>query len=181
MGEQYKEIPDNKEEAPLEEIVYEEDGGSRLFDSHLRSRKSFEAVQKRFTPKPTEHEILTSGGHRVCHDILVRTGENKYQLFHIQPTGEQATLLTFEQEKMLKQLGKENSSAITISGGNSWISMGDIKELEEMGILHEKTVDPKIPGRWKLLYDPDVNEIWIDNIDAKILRKYKGFAKTESK
>jgi hypothetical protein len=159
----------------LEEIKYTEDQ-SPDFDKLLNSgRKVLEARQGGFS-EVTKQDLIFSSWHVPCHDIIVRTLEGDCQIFHVQPNKASASLLTFEQEKVLTGYNEKYASSVVVKGTRSWFVQNDVKELERMNIKHEKTIDVDTSKWWRLVYDPSNNQIWIDIKDKKVLLKYNGFA-----
>jgi hypothetical protein len=157
----------------LEKISYEGKQSSE-FDEHLRSGKVIEVRQTEVS-EATKKDIILSTWHRPCYDIITRDGDNAFRILHVQPSGAGRTNLTMKQRDVLKTVGEGNASAITVRGESSRFSEADVQELEEFNITHKRTIDVDDSEYWRLLYDPNLNEIWIDMEGKKLLIKYRGF------
>jgi len=158
----------------LEEIKYDGDQ-SPDFDALLKSgRKVFQAHQDSLS-EVTSSGILFSGWHVPCHCIVVRTESGECQAFHVQPNKNSASLLTFEQEKALKEYKDKKAKFIAAKGIRGWFDQNDAKELERMGIQKDKVIDVDTAEWWRLLYDPQIDQVWVDIKDKHILLKYQGF------
>lgn len=48
-------------------------------------------------------------------------------------------------------------------------------EIEEVGLNLNRVISVDTFERWRLLYNPVNDQIWIDDMDAKTLTKYRGF------
>jgi len=158
----------------LSEATYDGDQ-SQEFDEHLRSRQNTEARQDNLS-KVTDTNILFSSWHVPCHDVILRDPDGKCQILHVQPNKASASLLTFEQKEAMKAFGQRHGSSIVSKGERSWFGFADEQELESVGIHNQKTIAVDTNQWWRLLYDPQTNEVWIDIKDKKLLRKYKGFS-----
>ena len=76
---------------------------------------------------------------------------------------------------LIEKSGELCAAAIAVRGKRSLFGIGDEKELAQLGLRHERTIDVDTKNWWRLLYNPLTNEIWIDIKDKKLLTKYKGF------
>lgn len=157
----------------IDKIPYSQNQ-SREFDDLLRSKAHVIAGRDNLS-KPTKDKLLMSGWHVPCHCIITRTSDGTFQAFHIQPNKSSASLLTYEQKQALKTVGQQNARAITAKGIRSWFSIADERELEKLKIKLERVINVETANWWRLLYNPETNEIWIDISDQKILLKYRGF------
>lgn len=162
-----------KDEFLIAEIPYSQDQ-SPEFDEYLKSRPFVEARRDSFS-KPTKMDLLFSGWHVPCHAIITRDKEGMCQAFHVQPNKMSASFLTPEQLAQLEALRDKEASAIATRGERSWFGRAGVKELQNLKINHQRTIEVDSSNWWRLLYDPKTNEIWIDIKDKKVLRKYIGF------
>lgn len=173
MSKESLEIKEKKDSFLIEEVPYTTDE-SPEFNEYLKSKEYLVARQDDLS-EVTKEKVLMSGWHVPCHCIITRTPEGDYQAFHVQPNKLSASLLTFEQKGALIEMGKQKASAIVAKGGKSWFGPRDETELKDVRIELERVINVDTYNWWRLLYDPQTNEIWIDIKDQKILKKYKGF------
>jgi len=157
----------------LSETIYEGDQSPEI-DARLKSEDFVEAYQKNFSPE-TYNGLLFSSWHVPCHSIITHTKDGAYQIFHVQPNNPSYTLLSHEQESALQKLGGRDTEAIVVKGTRAWFGPADEKELENMHIKQKGTIDVDTSNWWRILFDIEKNEIWIDIRDKHTLRKYIGF------
>lgn len=158
----------------IEEIPYKGAQSPEL-DEHLKSRKTLYARRDSLS-EPTKDAIIISEWQVPCHVIFARTpGEGMCQGIHVQPNKFSASLITQEQEQALRALGQKRASAIAAKGKRAWFNHPDITELQKLGLNYERTIDVDTYERWRTLYDPNINQIWVDVQDKKVLKKYAGF------
>jgi hypothetical protein len=158
----------------IESIQYIEDQ-SPDFDALLHSGRKISTARRDGLSEITKEGILFSDWHVPCHCIIVRAKNGDCQAFHIQPNKMSASLLTWEQEKALKGYKDSDAKYIVAKGLRSWFGLADSSELEEMNITEEKVVNVDTSNGWRLIYDVEKNELWIDIKDKKLLLKSKGF------
>ena len=176
MGQEEK-TDEQIDESLIEQISYEGDQ-SPEFDALVRTREHTTAPQDGLS-EPTRDKVLVSGWHVPCHCIVVRTKDGLCQAFHVQPN-KGGSFLTADQEDALKGLGQQKASAIVAKGQRSWFGFADIQELAHLQITLERVVNVDTSNRWRLLYDPQSNELWIDSRDEHLLTKYRGFSSKAS-
>jgi hypothetical protein len=158
----------------IESIPYVEDQ-SPDFDALLHSGRKISTALRDSLSEITKDGILFSDWHVPCHCIIVRAKNGDCQAFHIQPNKMSASLLTWEQEEALKGYKDSDAKYIVAKGIRSWFGLADSSELEEMNITEEKVVNVDTSNGWRLIYDVEKNELWIDIKDKKLLLKSKGF------
>ena len=157
----------------IEQVSYSEDQ-SPEFDKLLKSQESIDAPQDGLS-KSTKDKLLTSSWFVPCHAIITKTENGDCQLFHIQPNKLSSSLLTFTQEKTLNDISKHDARAIVIKNERSWFGTADRNELDNLKINLEKVIDVNTSNWWRLVFNPQTNEVWIDIKDQKLLKKYHGF------
>jgi hypothetical protein len=99
-------------------------------------------------------------------------------MFHVQPN-KFCSPLTCEQKTALEKFGQQNSSAIAIKSKRSLFGNYNIEEIRQVGVNHERTIPLDTNQWWRVLYDPNRNEIWVDIKERKVLHKYRGFQTAE--
>ena len=161
-----------EDENLLEEILYTDDE-SPEFNAYVRSHECTTAPMDGLSER-TDSKVLVSGWHVPCHCIVARTRGGLCQAFHVQPN-KMGSFLTFEQETALREMGKQKSQAIVAKGQRSWFARADEVELENWMPL-QRVIHVDTNQWWRMLYDPNINEIWIDDKIQKKLLKYRGFA-----
>lgn len=168
-----KNVSSAKDTLLLAEIAYAGDQSTE-FDEYIHARESTVAPMDGLS-EATGSKILHSGWHVPCHCIVVRTREGICQVFHVQPNKFSASLLTWQQEKALRELAQQDARAIVAKGIRSWFGTADARELERMKIELQKVISVDTDQWWRLLYDPASDELWIDEKVKRLLTKHKGF------
>lgn len=164
-------IEANEDANLIEEISYTDDE-SPEFNAHLRSHEYTTAPMDGLSER-TDAKVLVSGWHVPCHCIVARTREGMCQAFHVQPN-KMGSFLTFAQENALREMGTQDAQAIVAKGRRSWFSRSDEVELGNWMPL-QKVIHVDTNQWWRMLYDPNTNELWIDDRIHQKLRKYRGF------
>lgn len=171
MKESFPKKETREQEHALKEGPYEEDGGSVAFVMYKREER-ITATQQGAISKRTKTEVISTGTHVPCHDILLKIDTGEYQALHI----DGATLRpTLEQKSGLEKAIADGAEAIIIKGRKSTLTQKDIDDLEKQGLKIKKMVEIDTKDWWKLLYDPVTDEIWIDKIREKEIERHKGF------
>lgn len=160
----------------INEITYSGDQ-SEEFDARLHVKGYTQAPRDGLSEVTTD-KTLFSDWHVPCHCLLAKTAEGKFQAFHVQPNKFGPTNLTYKQEEAMKSLGEQKSKVIAVKGLAGYFGLSDTRELSKMGIGVERVIDVKTSNWWRLLYNPDDNEIWIDIKDQHKLQKYRGFERS---
>ncbi len=160
-------------EAPLEVVRYEGDKCPE-FDEYIKKKPKVYAERRGYATTGSEG-LLISEWQTPCHVILTRGKDDTFSFFHVQPDSSRYTSLTVEQEIKLREMGKENPDFIPVYGKASWYNSGDDRELSKMGFNKEKEIKVDTKNWWRVMYDPEINEIWIDKRMEKEMIKYKGF------
>ena len=158
----------------IEESVYE--GDQSLEFDHLvkESEHTYAPIKKQ--SEPTKDKLIISGWHVPCHCILTQQEDGMTQAFHVQPNKPTYTLLSCDQEKLLKDIGAtQNCRAIVIFSKRSWFGLPDRKELEEFVFSNTQEIPVDTDQWWRMLYNPATNEIWVDDKIHKKILKYQGF------
>ncbi|HAV11594.1 MAG TPA: hypothetical protein DCX32_03565 [Candidatus Moranbacteria bacterium] len=169
----FKNEHEKKNEFLIEEIPYK-GGQSPHFDQILKIREYVNAPMNSLS-EITKDNVLVSGWQVPCHCILVKAESGELQLLHVQPNKLSHSLLTPEQNNALNEFKTRNASVIVVYSKKSWFGHHDKSEIEDKGIFFERGIAIDTYDRWRFLYDPSVNEVWIDIQDKKVLQKYKGF------
>ena len=146
------------------------------FDENLRSAKHVEAQQKGFSRLSTE--VQYGKWCLPCHVIFARTRLGMLQTFHVQPDKLGPTHLTHSQLSALRDLGREDGKTVYIAVQSERGRFGhcDQRDLEKMDFDTHRVIEIPSRGRWRAMYDPRIDQIWIDDSSTHTLRKYRGFA-----
>ena len=146
------------------------------FEEHLQSSKFTAATQKGFSTLSLD-KIHYGSWCKPCHIIFARTRLGLYQAFHIEPDSFGTINGNAEQQAAIRELTRHDQRASYIAVQSERGSFGgsEQRDLERLNFDTHRVIEIPNGQRWRSMYDPQIDELWIDDTGEHIVRKYKGF------